>query len=317
MKKISLIALVMVVAVLPGCQSRRNNEVVKVTFLHKYGVPVEEADWHREGKNGQLVELTNDGITATKSYREGILHGESTYTFPHSSTIQYKENYQEGLLVAKSENYPSGVPHIEKLFEGTHRVKVTSWYEQGTPCTIENYVDGYLVYGEYRNPYNEIVSRVTEGQGIRLQHSQDGEVEARESISNGSVIERVIFYANGEPKSITPFQNGVIHGTCLTFLSGGLPHTVENWVNGYQEGITTVYQNGEKVASIPYIHGKRHGVASIYRDGTILSEEVTWKNDKIHGMRTLHLGEGQKKIEWYIDNELVNKPTFDRLDPIR
>lgn len=317
MKKNLLTALVLMVIILPACQHRRNNEVVKVTFMHKYGVPVDEAAWYKQGQNGQLIELCNDGVTASKSYLQGVLHGESTYTFPNSSTIQYKEHYDEGILVAKSENYPSGAPHFEERFEDKHRTKITSWYEQGTPCAIESYIDGYLVHGEYKNIYNEIESRVSEGSGVRLQRGQDGTLIAKEKIENGAKVESTTFYANGEPKSVTPYENGLIHGRCRTFFAGALPRSVEEWVHGYQEGTTLLYQNGEKTASLSYVHGKREGVSYAYRDGTTIAEEITWKNDKMHGMRVLHLGEGETKVEWYIENDLVNKPTFDRLDPLR
>jgi antitoxin component YwqK of YwqJK toxin-antitoxin module len=315
MKKLFLITLL--ITALPACQHRRNNEVVKVTFIHKYGVPVTEKDWYQQGQNGQLVELSNDGVTTTKTYHGGVLHGETTYTFPNSSTIQYKERYNEGILISKCEHYSSGVPHREESFEGSHRTKVTTWYEQGTPRSIECYTEGCLTSGEYKNLYNEIESRVQEGTGIRLQYDHEGTLIAKEKIENGTKVESTLFYANREPKSITPYENGQIHGTRLTFFIGGLPHTVEEWRHGQQEGTTVIYQNGEKVASIPYIRGKKEGVSYAYRDGNIIAEEITWKNDKMHGMRTLHLGEGQTKIEWYIQNELVNKPTFDRLDPLR
>src|SRR6185503_3198633 len=182
MKRHLFTALTVIIAILPACQHRRTNEVVKITFIHKYGVPTTESDWYKQGQNGQLVELLNDGVTTTKTYREGSLHGETTYTFPNSSTIQYKERYDEGILITKCENYTSGVPHFEELYEGNHRTKITSWYEQGTPCSIECYTEGYLVSGEYKNLYNEIASRITEGSGVRLRHSQEGTLLAKEKV---------------------------------------------------------------------------------------------------------------------------------------
>jgi uncharacterized lipoprotein NlpE involved in copper resistance len=68
-----------------GCKNSSQKDVVKETYLHKYGVPVAKEDWSRNGKDGQVVQLHSDGITITRTYQKGILDGEITYTFPNSS----------------------------------------------------------------------------------------------------------------------------------------------------------------------------------------------------------------------------------------
>ena len=298
MKK-TLALLVLMSFALLGCRNPRQcNEIVKETYIHKYGVPVTKSDWDSQGKDGQSVVLRKDGVTVTTPYQKGIIHGALAYTFPNSSTIQHVDIYNQGTLVAKREHYPSGVPAREELLEEQGLVKLTSWYEDGTPQLEEIYQDTLLVSGEYRTPLNVIEARVHDGKGERVCRSGEGDLLSRDTIRRGEMKNRVSYFANGDPKAETPFVHGVIHGTRLTYLPGGLPSTVEEWVQGVQEGNTSIYQNGEKIAQIPYVNGKRNGIECRYRDGTELAEEITWKDDRRHGTRKLYV-DGETKTEWY------------------
>ncbi len=297
-----------------GCrQSNRYGDVVKETYIHKYGVPVAKSDWDEQGKDGKVVKLKKNGVTLTQTYSKGVLNGESTYTFPNSSTIHRVDVYELGELTAKREHFPSGVPMREEMYEQGSLAKLTRWYEDGTPAATETYQAEFLVKGEYRTPMNIAEAHVQNGHGTRVSRSSDGDLLSKDTIQNGEMVERITYFANGDPATITPYVHGEIHGTRLTFLQGGLPNTSEQWTHGRQEGITVVYMNGEKYAEVPYINGKKNGIESRYRDGQLLVEEITWKDNVQHGLRKLHI-DGDTKVEWYNQGEVVSRATYERLN---
>ena len=313
MKRSALLALCLL-ACTTACRSNSQGDVVKSTYIHKYGVPVTQEEWERQGEDGKIVQLHKDGVTTSRSYAEGVLHGECTYSFPNTSTIAKLEIYDNGMLIAKKANYTSGVPRSEEDFECELISKRSLWYEDGAPQTVEAYSNGLLMSGEYRSLINNIEARVKSGEGTRVVRDKEGQLIARESVEGGRRIERVDYYINGDPHSITPYQNDHIHGTRLTFAMGGLPHTVEQWEYDRQEGKTVIYLNGEKVSELTYVHGKREGVEKKFRDGSILVEEMTWKNDEPHGKRLIYI-DGATQVDYFHHGEIVSRPTFERLNP--
>jgi len=298
-----------------GCRNNYQDDVVKETYIHKYGVPVSEADWKKQGKDGEVVQLQKDGVTVTRSYVNGIQEGETTWTFPNTDTLARVEMFEEGRLISKRDNYASGTPMEEEHYgKDGFVIKQLRWYEDGTPSAVEIYNHGLLVKGEYRTPLNVIESRVEDGEGLRICRSSEGDLMTKDKICQGEMVERTSFYANGEPCTITPFHNNKVHGDRLTFYRGGLPKAIEHWENNQQEGITTVFHNGEKVAEVPFVAGKKHGAELRYRDGTLLVEEVTWDNDVQHGPHKIYV-DGAAKTEWYHQGEIVSRPAFERLNP--
>jgi antitoxin component YwqK of YwqJK toxin-antitoxin module len=313
-KKLALLGCLAFTVLMAGCRSNSQyNDVVKETYFHKYGVPVAKADWETQGKDGQIMSLRKDGVTVSASYNKGILDGPATYSFPNSSTIQFVETYSNAELVSKKENYPSGVPMREEIYEENALMNLTRWYEDGTPQANELYQNTFLASGEYRTPLNVVESRIVDGHGTRVTRSNEGDLLAKDFIQNGQMVERVTYYANGDPATVTPFANGVVHGARLTFLQGGLPNTVEQWVQGVQEGTTIVYLNGEKISEVPYVHGIKNGIEHRFRDGELLVEEITWKGNAMHGQRKVFV-DGQTKVEWYHNGELVSRTAYERMN---
>ncbi len=314
MNKYVVLSLALVAALSSGCRNHYQGEVVKETYIHKYGVPVSAADWEKQGKDGQVIQLQKDGVTAVHTYDKGILHGESTWSFPNSQTVQRVEIYENGVLVGKRDHYTSGTPQQEEHFAGRFVTKRMRWYEDGTPAATENFQNGLMLSAEYRTPLNVVESRIQDGNGTRYCRNNDGEMMAKDLFENGQLTERMHFFPNGDPSDITPYVNGQVHGKRLTFLRGGLPKSVETWNQGQQEGITVVYQNGEKSAEVPYVNGKKNGIELRYRDGSMMVEEITWIDNEQHGPHRIFV-DGSTKVEWYHQGEVVSRPTFERLNP--
>ncbi|MCB1181404.1 MAG: toxin-antitoxin system YwqK family antitoxin [Chlamydiia bacterium] len=311
MKKLLLLSLLTLVT---GCRNHNyQSDVVKETYVHRYGVSIPKNDWERQGRDGQIVQLCKNGVTITRSYLGGSLNGKTTFTFPNSTTIERIQTYEHGVLISDLKNYETGVPCLERRFEGENLTKVTGWYEDGTPSLTESYADGYLTSGEYRNLLNIIESRVENGRGIRIKRDQEGELLFRDNIQNGQMVERITYYPNGDPSAVVPYDNGLVNGQRLTFLQGGLPNTVEQWVHGKQEGITIIYQNGEKISETPYLNGEKNGIEKRFRNGQELVAEATWKNGVLHGQTTLFVGENTQ-TEWYHEGKMVSRNTYERMN---
>lgn len=317
MKKLSTFLLVFSLLTLAGCRNSYQGEVVKETYVHKYGVPVSSSDWARQGEDGQVVQLQKDGITVIRSYAQGIQTGITTWSFPNSDVVAKKQVYDHGCLISETDNYASGHPMQEKLFdEQGEMVRRLTWYEDGTPSAIESYSGDCLTEGEYLSPSNTLDSLVMQGSGTATHRNGDGDLIYQDRFEGGRLVERIEFYSNGDPASVTPFQWGKIAGQRKTYFRGGLPQSVEEWSNDRQQGITCLYHNGEKVAEVPFVEGQKHGIERRYRDGQSIVEEITWDHDMQHGPRKIYV-DGDSRVEWFHQGEVVSRPTFERLNPPR
>lgn len=280
-KELSLAAAAVILA---SCEPSRDPNVyyekpytvVDATYVHKYGFEVPPQEWESRGEHGQKITTLNNGVTATQNYSFGQLDGESTFTFPYSSSIERIQKYAKGQLLSDETRYMGDIPkrRIEKLDQGQGRI--TFWYENGAPQSIEVTVNEKLQTGEYFTVTHQSESQITGGNGTRVNRDPFGQLVSKDTFENGEMIERVTFWANGTPKEMLPYKNGIVHGLRRTFYVGGEPNTVEAWVDGRQTGLTLIYQNGEKYAEIPYQNGLKNGVEKRYRDGKELFEEITW-----------------------------------------
>lgn len=287
-------------------------EVIQQTYVHKYGLEVAPDDWEARGQCGQVVSTRKDGTTCTQYYDKGILHGDCTYSFPHSSTVARKESYEAGALIAETAFYRSGGARQEVKPLGGERKEVTSWYETGVPKSKEVLEGNYLVDGEYYNAEHTVEASVHEGAGIRIQRDAYGQLIAREQIQNGQITQITTFHQNGNPKEVLPLLNGSRNGTVQVYLPDGEPSRIEAWSNGIQNGQTSLFENGEIVAKIPYSDGVPNGVEERYRDGSDLAARITWVSGNKHGP-SYHYAGGNVTTDWYFQNKPVSETDYDIL----
>lgn len=303
-------------AALVGCTQHNDlgpYEIVDATYIHKYGATVPEHDWNSRGGSGSVISTLSNGVVVSKNYNAGILDGDTTYTFPHSSTLQKVDSYSQGKLFKSVEFYAHGAPLQEITYQPNGAHQVTIWYENGNPKGIESYdAAGVMVSAEYYDINHQKDSGVTAGEGTRIMRDHYGQLVSKDVIQGGSMTSRTTYHQNGMPKEITPYKNGIVDGQCKNFLPGGEPNKIEEWVEGKQSGITVLYQNGEKYAEVPYKDGLKNGVERHFRDGTTVVEEITWSNDQLHGPSTKYIGSTQK-TDWYFLGKPVSKGNFDAM----
>lgn len=304
----------LVAVTLLGCSKKHECErgVVQSSYVHKYGLTMSQDDWEARGGDGQVVTILHDGVTVTKNCQDGVLDGDTTYTFPHSQTFSRVETYRQGALAKQVDNFASGLPMREEEMTASGSNIVTSWYETGKPQAVEEYSAGRLVMGKYYDASGNNDAEVMNGEGTRKRRDGYGQLLSSDTIQNGEKVMRITYHPNGAPKEQTPYKNGLVNGSKKTFLPGGEPNTIESWVQGEQQGITLVYRNGEKYAEVPYQHGVKMGVERRYKDGSVLQEEITWFADQRQGPTNVYVND-VVQTHWYYQGKMVSKVAYEQL----
>ncbi len=305
-------AMIGVLALLTACTGTpsSNDEVISTTYLHQYGVTMPQYDWEESGQSGQIVTTTHDGITCHRGYYCGVLEGETSYTFPFSASIEKVETYSQDNLTQEVSYYSNGQKHIEKIYHATEPTAIREWYENGLLKSYEKYAGSLLSYGEYYDIQGKRTSEIENGSGLKTMHDTYGMLWGVEDLQDGQPITKTTYFPNGSPKEVDPYKNGLVHGLRKTYYPGGEPKTIENWVEGKQQGITTVFLDGEKTQEIPYKNGLKNGVGRVYRDGAQVVQEISWKDDKMHGpARTII--EDRVATDWYFKGNKVTKGYYD------
>jgi antitoxin component YwqK of YwqJK toxin-antitoxin module len=284
--------------------------VLKTQYTHVYGAKLSAQEWERTGQTGEQTIFLNTGELVKKTFKKGLLDGETTYTFPHSQTVQKKLLYENGKLISECFYETHGLPIKSISYEGSQR-EITHWYLEGSPRSIEKYVGRELVDGKYFSQTQSLESEVIDKEGIKTLRNEHGLLLSKETIAAGHVVLVTLYYPSGLPQSITPFVNGVVEGERKLFFVEGEPKAIEKWENGKQTGITIEFQNGQKYAEVPYIADKKQGIEKRFKDG-VLVMEISWKEDLQHGFTRHYIGK-EVHTDWYYEGNKVSLATFNTL----
>lgn len=311
MKKILITTLIFASQTLCASKSTIPHALQEV-YEAKYIGCVSEKEWLKRGSNGQIVTTYSDGSTMSKTYANGKLNGKTIYTFPHTHTPKITEEYDNNVLISKTEHYSSGLNEIRREYEKGQITKISKWYFDGTPASVEEF-QGNLLFSAacYLNGAKE--ASVHEGHGTLIIRDSYGLLISRDTIAAGEVAEKAYYFANGELKQTTPYFRGQIHGQVKTYLAGGQPLAVEEWRYGQKHGTSFYFENGAIAQSIPYLDGKKHGLEIHYQDQMKVVEEISWKKGKRHGAQITYIN-GQPHEQWYHEDKGVNKIAFNLLN---
>ncbi len=307
---IQCIGIAALAIIISSCSKSLPTGVVKESYIHKYGVSLDKDDWKARGRDGKIISTMKNGVTITRPYKNGKLNGEVTYSFQHSQLISKTQIFNNDKLITQTKHYSSGVPMWEERLISDNISTITTWYEDGTPQSIEEYNDAKLHEGEYFTFNNEVESRVTQDEGTRVRRDAYGDLLSKDLIKDGKMVLRSTFHHNGDPKTITEFSENIPNGTKKTFWIGGVPNTLEEWVKGEQHGTTIVFQNGEKHAEVPYVKGNRHGIERRFNDEKIVAEEVQWKHGSRHGASRTFFDD-KVSTTWFYNGRRVDRHTFE------
>lgn len=303
-----------------GCQPHNTccdyPGVIDEAYVHKYGVPVPHEDWDARGRSGKILTTLKSGVVVAKNYQKGILEGETTYTFPHSDTIEKSELYSNDRRVKETNYYRSGAPKQEIVYMASNAKSALEWYENGSPKSSEEYIGERLMKGEYYTSNYQTDYKINDGFGQKPNRDQYGHMDGVNTYENGELTMTTTYYSNGVPKEMIPYAQGIVDGQLKTFLAGGEPKTIEEWSFGVKNGVTTLFENGEKIAEVPYTYGLKNGVEKRFRNNVQLVEEITWINDVKHGPHTTYIG-SREQTDWYFKGEIVTETAFERMTAVR
>ncbi len=312
MQKIFLIPVL--AASLFSCgQNTYQPEVVDQTYIHRYGVEVTPKDWNARGGSGQVVSTLRNGIVVTRSYASNVLNGTTTYTFPHSELIRKTEEYSNGKLTKEIDHFASGEPKIEREYLPGNKTIISTWYENGNPQATETFVGEQLDTAVYYSADHKIEARVDHGFGERMNRDEYGNLLTHDAFEEGYLVTSTTYHANGTPKEVTPYVKNIVQGLKRSYLPDGEPNTIEEWYDGSQTGLTTLFQNGERIAEIPYVNGIKSGVERRFANGSRVVEEINWVNGSIHGPYNTLVGD-KIQTDWYHRGKRDSKNTFETME---
>lgn len=293
--------------------SQSNDTVVSQRYIHKYGYAVSQEEWEEKNYPGQIITHLNTGVTITATYEDGILHGPTTYTYPHSQTVERYCLYNQGNKVKETSYDPAGMPVEEWIQLSPTRYSIAKWYSEGSPMLVEEYVGLELLEGQYYTLTNDLESRIERGVGLRTRRDRNGVLNAKELFEQGYALKKETYYPTGSPESIAYYYRDHLHGEKRTFAQSGEPLSIEEWVNGQLHGKSTYFKNGNRYLEISYLYGQKNGMERHYLDGDILSQEISWENDQKHGPSIFYADETSEQ-EWFYGGELVSKHKYDELN---
>jgi len=305
----------LVVLSLLSCdRSKKDSSVVSQQFIHKYGFNLSEEEWNNRAKNGKVITVLNSGITVTSSYANGILQGDTTYTFPKSNAIAMVDTYRDGVLVKRQINDSQGLPLKEESNELDGQKTVTFWYEDGCPMSVEEYKNGELTYGVYYNTKHEVEAKVEDKCGDRTTHDRKtGQLLSKDKIEKGDLVFRITYHSNGTIASQSSYDKYRLHGEQVKFNELGKPTYKANFDHEVLNGMKTTYQNGNKVWEIPYVHGKKHGIEKTYDEKGKVTSEIKWDNGQKHGSAR-YFSLDNTRIEWYFHGKEVSAQDYVDLE---
>lgn len=299
-----------------GCnKNSQEDEVVSQHYVHKYGYAISQEDWESKTCPGQEITTLRNGVTVTTTYENGIQHGPTTYTYPHSQTVERYCLYNLGNKVKEITYDPAGIPVREWVQLSQTRSSLTLWYKEGSPMSVEEFVGDELLDGQYFTMRNEMESRVERGAGLRSMRTCDGTLVAKETIEEGYAIKKETFYPNGSPESIAYYLRGALHGEKRTYAPTGEPLAVEEWVNNQLHGKSTYFEHGNRYLEVSYLYGQKNGIERHFVDGEIIAQEVPWENGLKHGEAVLY-SKDKTDHEWYYEGQHVSRRKFDELNKL-
>lgn len=306
---------IVILAFLASCQDKRtdDNPVVSKRYVHKYGYAVSQEEWETRNYPGQVVTTLRDGVTVSTSYEHGILHGPCTYTYPHSQIIETYFLYNNGSLAKEIKYDRHGMPLREEIRLSPSRYTVTTWYLNGSPLNVEEYVGEELIEGQYFDVNNELEARVDKGTGRRIMRDTSGLLLSRDDFEKGFLSRRETFYTNGAPECIAHYNLNQLQGQRRLFSTEGEPTAIEEWKAGKLHGLSVYFNNGIKTNEVSYLDGQKNGIERHFADGEFVTQEIAWENDKRHGP-SVYFIDGQTRTEWFYDGTLVSQRRFEELD---
>lgn len=297
---------------LVSCSKQQHSDVVAKTFYHKYGFEVAESEWQMRHKNGKVVTELESGITLTETFENGVLNGETTKTFPHSTTIQKKLVYDDGAILKEILYDKEGNPIWQKDFEFEGQIIKTSWNTAGTPLSVEEFKDDKLMEAKYFTSEHEEEASVNNGFGKKIKRNRSGLLLYQEVIEDGIMTKRITYHPNGKIHSESSYKDLQLHGPQKTYSPKDELLSLTHWNEGILDGEKIFFHKGKKSQVISYLNGKKHGLEIHYNKGEPKAE-IQWKHGVRHGSAKF-FKDNHTSIKWYFEDQEVTRNQYENLN---
>lgn len=310
--KFKFFCMLGLLGLLSSCNDKKDTDVVSQRFVHKYGFDVSESEWSSRNKEGQVITTLKNGVTQSITYKNGIYHGPFTLTFPFSTVLQEKSEYNEGTLVKKTVYELSGLPIQETVFETDGKKIITVWDMSGVPLSMEEYSGQLLMSARYYNSQNEIEATIIDGNGTRIKRDRTSLLLSKEKVENGQIVKRTTFHPNGVVQSHCSFIDYKQNGLMETFSPSGKLLSRSHWKNGELNGVQSFYKDDKILSEIHYLSGKKHGLEKEYDNKGYVVKEINWANDKRHGTSRYTVND-VSDMQWFWKGNVVERKKYQML----
>lgn len=190
---------------------------------------------------GEGKEYHVDGSVASRrAYVNDVRHGPMVDLDP-TGAIQAVRFYHKGELLGY------GVPGrdgsvVDTIPLSDANAELTTVYPSGGPARSMRFRNG-VIDGEFK------------------EYSSTGSLLESGTFQCGmQVNERVIYHANGRPRSVTPYSDGLIHGASLFYRPDGTLEERITYVHGVQHGPWTVH-DAKGQTTVTYIMQNNNVIA--------------------------------------------------------
>lgn len=285
------------------------NSVISKRFIHEHGYDLSQREWEKNQPPGKHITTYKDGVIVQAHYEEGLLHGEKTWTYPHSKTVSVREEYQHGTRVKRTLYDIKGTPEREEEYLSPKSKKILTWYPSGSPKAQEVFERNVLVNGEYYTLTNDVESSLRKGTGTKTIRNQEGKITRRETLSNGKIVLLETFHSNEIPHLVYGYKDGNFHGEKKEFGKSGEPMFIENYKDGELDGIAKYFQNGTVYREIGYKEGAPHGKELFFVDGENILREIPWFEGVKHGPEKT-IVDGITQTKYFYENVEVSREAF-------
>jgi len=307
LKRLSFLAILLTFL---SCQNDDRSNVVSQQYVHKYGFDMSKNEWQSRSKEGSVISVLDSGITVTNTYNNGVLHGESSYTFPNSSIIDKIYTYDNGTLIKETLHDKDGIPYKEATNEPDNKKVITLWDRTGVPISIEEYENNKLINAKYFKPNNELEASIENQSGIRMKRDREGELLYKDIVKNGKLKHRSTYHPNGQIKAKVGYKNYNLHGEQFNYSDKGDVILTMTWNKGQLNGMKTTYKNNNKMSEIPFSNGLKHGIERHFAQDGRLEAEIHWDNDKKHGSERIY-HKYDTHINWFYKGKAVSLKKFE------
>ena len=158
-RTIFLLSCLSLIAV--GCgapEAKNDDEVIAQRFIHKYGYDVPKDVWEEKNYPGEVITTYRNGVTVTSHFEDGLKHGESLRTYPHSQTTETKEEHNRGILTQKTSYNIRGIPYQEDNWEDVVYNKLNIIRNLLRRNIDVIFIDGDIVF--LKNPIDDLKEKI-------------------------------------------------------------------------------------------------------------------------------------------------------------